>query len=264
MKKNSKEEPLFEFDFQNKNTDYSSDSNESEDQTQKFYSTIHIKESKIEKTNNYEVSKPEENNNNNPYFMEKDDFLLNNQKLSHDPYLDSNFISRILFLWAYKILKMSKNYKLKIEDLGKPTSRNNSTNFSRKINYIWNNLGYKNYNTLPLLRTIIRANYYSIIAIFILCLLLAGLDFFSVIITKQLIDYFNDKENKESNFMDNFPLWVIGLVFIGTQILISILYLTTQMIQTNFGIKSGFELNCLIFDKILNNSCNIIYKINHG
>ena len=264
MKKNSKEEPLFEFDFQNKNADYSSDSNESEDLWQKFYSTIHIKEPKIEKTNKYEVSKPEENNNNNPSFMEKDEFLLNNQKLLYDPYLDSNFISRIFFLWAYKILKMSKNYKLKIEDLGKPTSRNNSTNFSRKINYIWNNLGYKNYNTLPLLRTIIRANYYSIIAIFILCLLLAGLDFFSVIIIKQLIDYFNDKENKEPNFMDNFPLWVIGLVFICTQILISVFHLTTQMIQTNFGIKSGFELNCLIFDKILNNSSNIIYKIDQG
>ena len=272
MKKNPKEEPLFDLELNNVNTDYSSNSNEKESQSEQFDSSIHAKELNIEvegKTNNYLnnalFSKTEGNNANKSSPKEKKDTLSNNSKILYDPYLESNCISRILFLWAFKILNISGKYKLKLEDLGKPALSNNASNFSKRINYIWNILGYKNYNISSLFRTIIRANISSIIILFILCSIFAYSDFFSVIITKVLIDYFNDPKRKESNFMADFPLWAIGLTFICTQTLSFILNLTIQMIQTNFAIKCGFELNCLIFDKIIQNkSSNIIYRINHG
>ena len=272
MKKNPKEEPLFDLELNCVNTDYSSNLNENESQSKQFDSNIHVKELNIEeevKTNNYLnnalFSKNEGNNVNKSSPKEKKNTLSNNQKILYDPYLESNCISRILFLWAFKILNISRKYKLKQEDLGKPALSNNASNFSNRINYIWNILGYKNYNISPLFRTIIRANISSIITLFILCSIIAYSDFFSVIITKVLIDYFNPTKRKESNIMADFPLWAIGLTFICTQTLSFILNLTIQMIQTNFAIKCGFELNCLIFDKIIQNkSSNIIYRINHG
>ena len=259
-------------ELNNVNTDYSSNSNEKESQSEQFDSSIHAKELNIEvegKTNNYLnnalFSKTEGNNANKSSPKEKKDTQSNNSKILYDPYLESNCISRILFLWAFKISNISGKYKLKLEDLGKPALSNNASNFSKRINYIWNILGYKNYNISLLFRTIIRANISSIIILFILCSIFAYSDFFSVIITKVLIDYFNDPKRKESNFMADFPLWAIGLTFICTQTLSFILNLTIQMIQTNFAIKCGFELNCLIFDKIIQNkSSNIIYRINHG
>ena len=51
------------------------------------------------------------------------------EKYTYDPYLESNFINRFFFYWAYKILKLSKKYKLKIKDLGKPASNNNANIF---------------------------------------------------------------------------------------------------------------------------------------
>ena len=85
--------------------------------------------------------------------------------------------------------------------------------------------------------------------------MLAGLDYFSVIITKQFIDYFNKSQQKEDSiFSMDFPLWILGLIFLGTQIISSFLNLHTQMIQNNFGVRAGYELNCFIYNKILNYS----------
>ena len=74
----------------------------------------------------------------------------------------------------------------------------------------------------------------------IFCILQAGLDYFSVKITKQFIDYFNKNENKEiSTYLINVHLWALGLIFIGAQIMLVLLNLNTQMIQINLGNKIG-------------------------
>ena len=94
MKKNPKEEPLFDLELNNVNTDYSSNSNEKESQSEQFDSSIHAKELNIEvegKTNNYLnnalFSKTEGNNANKSSPKEKKDTLSNNSKILYDPYL---------------------------------------------------------------------------------------------------------------------------------------------------------------------------------
>ena len=222
-----------------------------------------------EESNNFlhdKLVSQKENGNNDTNFLNEDEYdnIPNEKIIKYDPYLESNFISRYFFLWAFNILKLSKKYYLRINDLGNPSSFNNAINYSKIIHKIWND--HKNLKNNSLLLTIIKANSGLVILIIIFCLLQAGIDYFSVIITKQFIDYF-DKKNlgENSKFVINIPLWGMGLLFLGTQFLYTFINLYIQMIQTNFAIKAGNELNCLIYEKILNYSpSNFTNKVNHG
>ena len=104
-----------------------------------------------------------------------------------------------------------------------------------------------------MLRTILRANFHSLIIIIFLSILQASLDYFSVKIIKQFIDYFNKNGNMEySTYIINIPLWALGGIFIGIQIILVLLNLNTQMIQINLGNKIRNQLNCFVYYKILN------------
>ena len=100
----------------------------------------------------------------------------------------------------------------------------------------------------------------------ILSILQAGLDYFSVMIIKQFIDYFNKSENKEfSTFLVNVPISILGTIFIGSQILLVLINLNTQMIQINLGNKIANQLNCFIYNKILNYASSGFTKgVNQG
>jgi len=189
-----------------------------------------------------------------------------NERNTYDPYLDSNIINRFFFYWAFTILRMAKKYRLKTFDLGNPSSNNNARMFSKNLHRIWDDLGYKNYENYALFRTVVRVNGCALITVMILSAIQAGLDYFSVIITKQFIDYFNKSGNKDdSSFKLDLPLEVLGSMFLGIQIISAFLNLHTQMIQTNFGNRAGYELNCFIYNKILNYApSGFTQRANHG
>ena len=188
------------------------------------------------------------------------------ERFTYDPYLESNIINRFFFHWAFTILKMSRKYRLTPADLGKPSKKNDSHYFAQKLHHIWDDLGYKNKESHALFKTVLRSNACSLIIVMILSALQAGLDYFSVIITKEFIDYFDKSGRKgKSSFSLDLPLWVLGLLFLGTQIFKTFFNLHTQMIQTNFGNRAGYELNCFIYNKILNYApSGFIQRANHG
>ena len=181
-----------------------------------------------------------------------------NEKYTYDPYLESNIINRFFFYWSFTILRMARKYRLSASDLGKPSKSNDSRYFAQKLHHIWNVLDYKSIQNHALFKTVVRSNACSLLIVMLLSAIQAGLDYFSVIITKKFIDYFDHKN-------DDFPLWVLGLSFLATQIFSAFLNLHTQMIQTNFGNRAGYELNCFIYDKILNYApSGFIQRANHG
>ena len=188
------------------------------------------------------------------------------ERYKYDPYLESNIINRFFFYWAFTILRMAKKYRLKTSDLGTPSSSNNARVFATNLHRIWDDLEYKNYENYALFRTVVRSNGCALITVMILSALQAGLDYFSVIITKQFIDYFNKSGKKDdTSFTLDLPLWILGSMFLGTQIISAFLNLHTQMIQTNFGNRAGYELNCFIYNKILNYApSGFTQRANHG
>ena len=189
-----------------------------------------------------------------------------NKRYTYDPYLESNIFNRFIFYWAFTILRMAKKYRLKTTDLGTPAPSNNARLFAKNLHRIWDDLGYKNYENYALFRTVVRSNACPLITVMILSACQAGLDYFSVIITKQFIDYFNKTDVKEDSIFNiEAPLYVLGLMFLGTQIFTAFLGLHTQMIQSNFGNRAGYELNTFIYNKILNYApSGFIQRANHG
>ena len=245
------------------------------------------KENKDKQVDQLEIAKPEEESEeesnkllqskllSEKHTKEKEDDLPEeergmacpaSERYTYDPYLESNIINRFFFYWAFTILRMAKKYKLKTTDLGTPAPSNNARIFAKHLHRIWDELGYKNYENYALFRTVVRSNACPLIIVMILSGLQAGLDYFSVIITKQFIDYFNDSDVKgDSSFAIDAPLWVLGLMFLGTQIITAFLGLHTQMVQSNFGNRAGYELNCFIYNKILNYApSGFIQRANHG
>ena len=188
------------------------------------------------------------------------------ERYTYDPYLESNIINKFFFYWAYTILRMAKKYRLKTTDLGTPAPSNNAHLLSKNLHRIWDDMGYKNYENYALFRTVVRSNACNLLLVIFLSACQAGLDYFSVIITKQFIDYFNTSENKgDSSFNIDAPLWVLGCMFLGTQIITAFLGLHTQMIQSNFGNRAGYELNTFIYNKILNYApAGFTQRANHG
>ena len=168
----------------------------------------------------------------------------------NDPYLDSNIISRFFMYWAFKIISISTKTNMKKEYLGKIGDAHDSKHFNNQISYIWEEKGYKNIKKYALILCIFRANIKMIFLVFFLTLIKAASNYFSIIIIKVFIDYFDENAEKE-NFLYDIPLWGLGVLFISSQVIGGVLDVQNSMLQGIFGNKAQFQLSVFIYHKIL-------------
>ena len=182
-----------------------------------------------------------------------------NKKDDKQPSLSFNCFTNFFFHWAFEILNLSKKYKLKVSDLKTPYTTKSAKLFAKNLDKIWDELGYKNIKKNALFRTVIKSNKCDLIIVMTISIILVCTDFFTIIITKAYIDYFSNSDNS------SMPVWVLGLLLLINQICNGFLGLHSQMIQTNFGNHAGFELNCFIYNKILNYApSGFIQRANQG
>ena len=165
----------------------------------------------------------------------------------YDPYKESNIISRLFFLWSFYILRLSRKKKLNEKYFGRLISENDSINFKKQIYEIWENKGYKNIKSNALFKSILRANAKEIIIVFILSIYNAFSEIGQVILLQGYIDHF---ETGNSFFGIN-KLLYLGIIVIIFQILQVYFFLHTQMKQMSLGIKSSFQLQSIIYHKLL-------------
>ena len=152
--------------------------------------------------------------------------------------------------WAYKVLKISRNTKIKKEYLGKLNKKHDSKYFYDKLNNIWEQKGYRNISKHALFFCILRSNLFQLIIVFILSISTAAADYFAVLFIKFFIDYFDPNSDK-SSFIYSLSLWKLGLCFILLQTTRTFLGIHFLMKMTTIGNRAGFELNCFIYNKIL-------------
>ena len=167
---------------------------------------------------------------------------------TNDPYLDSSFISRFFMYWAFKIINIATKTEMKKEYLGTIGDAHDSKHFNDEISYIWDTKGYKNIKKYALIKCIFRANIKMIFLVFFLTLIKAGTNYLSIILIKIFIDYF-DEEASKSSFFYNLPLWALGLIFIGSQVLGGILDVQNSMLQGIFGNRAQFQLSVFVYHK---------------
>ena len=181
---------------------------------------------------------------------EKYEIPPENIGFDYDLYDNSSFFSKLFFLWGYKILKIAKQYKLEIKHLGKINEKNNCKNYFKEIEYFWEEKNYKNIKKNVLFLTFLRVNLLKIILIFFLSSFNAISEYFQILLIKGYIDYFDSKKP----FLGISNLKYLGIIFIILQLLSIYINLHNMMIEQIIGLKSNYQLNILIFQKILKNS----------
>ena len=192
----------------------------------------------IEDNKNIKDEKPHQN--------KKENFTA----FENDPYLDSNIISRFFMYWAFKIINIATKTKMKKEYLGQIADAHDAKHFNNDISYIWDVKGYKNIKKYALILCVFRANIKMILLVFFLTLIKAATNYFSIIVIKVFIDYFDENAEKE-NFLYDLDLWVLGILFISSQVIGGILDVQSSMLQGIFGNKAQFQLSVFIYHKIL-------------
>ena len=170
---------------------------------------------------------------------------------TYDPYLESNFFSRFFFYWCYKVLQLAKKTKITPELLGNLCKQNDSEYFSIFINQIWEDKKYKKCKSNALFKAILRANIFRLITVFILVFLSAATEYFSVIIIKYFIDYFDPEESKPHIFNYYPTLNELGLIFLINSLINIYSSIHSYMKQGIFGTRASFELSCFIYNKLL-------------
>ena len=181
---------------------------------------------------------------------EKYEIPPDNIGFDYDLYENSSFFSKLFFLWGYKILKIAKKYKLEIKHLGKINEKNNCKNYFKEIENFWEEKNYKNIKKNALLLTFLRVNLLKIILIFFLSSFNAISEYVQILLIKGYIDYFDSKKP----FLGISNIKYLGISFIILQLSSIYINLHNMMIEEIIGLKSNYQLNILIYQKILKNS----------
>ena len=167
-----------------------------------------------------------------------------------DFYSNANCFSRIIYYWAYKMIKLAKKVNLNSKHLGKLIGDNSSQTFINRTYYVYNTLNYKSLKKCSLFRTILRANIYYIISVILLALFVTGLNVLSINLFRLYIKQFNDSSEKR----DFKFLQIIGFSFLACKLIMVFVSKQLNEYMNYIGFKSSIELNCLIFDKVLKSS----------
>ena len=214
-----------------------------------------LKNNKKEKLLESDLEEELNYNNVNSHYNKK------KQMYNYDPYLESGFFSKMFFLWAFKILKLGFKTELNNEDLGSVSNENDSQYYYKKINYVWEDLKYKDIKSNALLKTLIKVNLKYIIIVFILCLLDGFNEYIEIILLKSYIDWFE----KNYTFFNIQNLKLLGFLFLFFKFNSILVYLHYMMKQEAIGIWSSYQLDTFVYHKLLKVSpSSFIQRATHG
>ena len=182
--------------------------------------------------------------------------------INKDPYTSSNFISGLLYYWAYKIIKLSHYITLKSEYLGQLKGDYTSKNYLSSLKEIWENKGYKYKKSMALLKTGFRSNIKYIIIILFLSVIRSILSVTQVTIFREFMTKFSsdNTEIKEQTLFSKFSHIEVGLMYLIIKFLEIFLQRKCFENQMFLGYKSGTEISCLIYEKLLNVSPSSMKK----
>jgi hypothetical protein len=126
----------------------------------------------------------------------------------NDPYVNANFLSKIFYYWAFRIIILANITPIKAEYLGRTEGPNASKNYSQKMFKIWHEWGYKAKKTHALLFTIMRSNLTRVLLMLLFSLINVSCDFSTVWLFREYMKSF--KPNYKPYFEKN----VLGILFI--------------------------------------------------
>jgi ABC-type multidrug transport system fused ATPase/permease subunit len=134
---------------------------------------------------------------------------------------------------------------LKSEYLGVIKGENDSRNFLKNILEIWDSKNYKSKSNRALIKTLLRANIFRIIFLVILSFIVSILEFISVVIVKEYIDYFQEPHTRR------FSLIILGLALSFSKITTLFIDRQSEILKIVFPKRASLDICAFIYDKIL-------------
>ena len=229
-----------------------------------FIISTHHQHQKGADTNNNSSSNEYESSNNSYDNNEEDDdedkyeeekaMIAEFAFGSTDPVNDSSFLHRFIFYWGYRIIRLARLTRLSLSHLGKLSNNNTSSNYSKQITYLWNR--YKN-SPNAIFKTVIYANLLGLLLIVIFSLVHTLLTIYVASLFNQFITtYTRPVEHNDENGEVEKIETLLGLMFkyLLTKLIMIFMHRKLVEYQNTVGYKAGFQLDCLIFSKILRSS----------
>ena len=188
-------------------------------------------------------SEIENNNDENNLYIIPPEYL----GFKNDIYESSNIFSKLFFYWGYKILKMTSKFKIEASHLGKLDEKNDSKNYFNEIYYYWEDKKYKTIRKFGLIKTFLVSNVKKIILVFLLSAFDSVSEYFRVLLIKEYIDYFDNG----TLVMGISNIKYVGILFVLLQLISIFVNLQNSLIQQKISLKIRYQLNCLVFQKIV-------------
>ena len=179
--------------------------------------------------------------------------LQENHSLGHknDPFTNSGIFSRLFFCWSNYILYLSRKIKLHPANLGKLSSHFDANVFSNHLYDLWHNKSYSQIHSNALAKTLLRANVHIMILLIVLYAIVCASDYFQVLLIKEIIDYFEMKQDPTITPLFGFPLYITGIVFLSTAFISAIVSKQANICMEVFASRASAELNAFVYRKIL-------------
>ena len=191
---------------------------------------------KIEKKNKYEDEEDFLDFTVSPYETERKN--KRTEYLKADPYYDSNFFSRLFYVFGYFIIKYIRDDIPSPSNIGSLKKDNKSINYSKKLINKWNHSMTKN-----LLKIILRINIFPLLLILIGSFIQASLTVYTVDLFKSLIkNYTSNNENAEIT---------TAYIYFAVQFFLLFFDRKLNEYQTHIGYRIGYQLDCLIYNKLM-------------
>ena len=168
-----------------------------------------------------------------------EDKCLKNFYLRSDPYYDSNIFSRLFCIYGFKIVRAFRNKQYSSTNLGILKKNNKSHNYSKKIINCWKKSKNKN-----IIKLIIKSNFCILFIIFICNFIQAYLDVYTVNLFKSLIENYTDENTKNE--------YTNAYIYFAVQFILIFFKRKLNEYQTHVGYRIGYQLDCLIFNKMMN------------
>jgi hypothetical protein len=160
--------------------------------------------------------------------------LKKHEHLSYksDAYGKANFLSKLFFCWALKIIRVNINIKklankisLKSEYLGRLEGENRTEEFLKRFKEVWDIKRYKEKKKCKLFQTLIRTSICSVITIIFVSFFTMILDITQVIIFREYIHLYETNKDGFFNFTQ------LGCAFLTIKIISSFLSKQVSMAQ---------------------------------
>lgn len=199
----------------------------------------------------------EEVNENHEEYQEDLDKIDEYSFGTNDPKNDSGLISRFIFYWGYRIIKLASLTSLTLDNLGVLNRDNSSFQYSKKIFAIWER--YKNSKN-ALFKTCLRANLLPMIIILVGSAISSGLSIYVVNLFNHFITTYvgqikDDDPEKEAKELEKIRTLVnISWQYLGIKLFMVFLHRKLVEYQNEIGYKAGLQLDCLVYRKILDSS----------